>query len=74
MATKLDGLRVAAAAGDWAQALRIAARFPQLGEHRNAIKTAHECIVHPGFYSQLGKDEAALIEAGKAALRDKYAL
>lgn len=72
MATKLAQLKTAAASGDWREALRIAARFPQLGEHKRAIVTAHECLAHPGFYSQLGKDEAALIEAGKAALRDRY--
>lgn len=74
MKTKLDQIREAAAAGDWATALRIAARFPQLGEHKRAIVTGHEALAHPGFYSQLGKDPSALVEAGKAALRDRYSL
>lgn len=74
MKTKLAEIKEAAAAGDWAKALRIAAKFPQLGEHKKAIITAHECIVHPGFYSQLGKCEAQLIEDGKAALRARYGI
>lgn len=74
MKTKLSQVKEAVSAGDWNLALRIAAKFPQLGEHKKAIVTAHECLVHPGFYKQLGKDEAALIEAGKAALCERYGL
>lgn len=74
METKLDKLKAAAARNDWPGALRIAARFPQLGEHKRAIVTAHECIVNPRFYVQLGVDPAAAVEAGKAALRARYGL
>lgn len=74
MQTKISQIRSAVAANDWRKALAIAARFPQLGEHKKAIVTAHECLAHPGFYRQLGKDEAALVDAGKAALRERYGL
>lgn len=74
MRTKISEVRAAVAANDWRKALSIAAKFPQLGEHKKAIVTAHECLVHPGFYRQLGKDEAALIEAGKAAMCERYGL
>ena len=74
MQTKISQIRAAVAANDWRTALSIAAKFPQLGEHKKAIVTAHECLVHPGFYRQLGKDEAALIEAGKAAMCERYGL
>lgn len=74
MQTKLYQIHAAVAANDWRKALAIAARFPQLGQHKVAIVTAHECLAHPGFYKQLGKDEAALIEAGKAAMRERYGL
>lgn len=74
MKTKLSEIKEAAAAGDWAKALRIAAKFPQLGEHKKAIVTAHECIAHPGFYKQLGKNESQLIEDGKNALRSRYGI
>lgn len=74
MQTKLDQVKQAAAANDWALALRIAAKFPQLGEHKRAIVTGHEALVHPEFYRQLRKDPAALVEAGKEALRQRYKL
>lgn len=74
MQTKISQIRSAVAANDWRKALAIAARFPQLGKHKKAIVTAHECLAHPGFYRQLGKDEAALVDAGKAALRERYGL
>ena len=72
--TKLALLKEAAAAGDWGKALSIAAKFPQLGEHKRAIVTAHECNIHPGFYRQLGKDTDALVQAGIAALRERYSI
>ena len=74
MRTKLDALKDAAAVGDWARALRIAARFPVLGEHGAAIKRAHECIEHPGFYRQLGRDPEQAVRDGIAALRERYRL
>ncbi len=39
--TKLSHLKDATSAGDWPGALPIAARFPDLGEHKAAIKGAH---------------------------------
>ncbi len=59
-------------AGDWQLALRIAARFPRLGEHGPAIKLGHEAYVHPDFYRQLGKAPHLLIEKGKRALIARY--
>ena len=59
-------------AGNWALALRIAARFPELGEHAAAIQRGHEAYVHPRFYVQIGMDPDALKEAGKQALISKY--
>lgn len=54
MATKLAQLTAHAEAGDWRGALRIAARFADLGAHRVEIARAHEAFVHPAFYRQLG--------------------
>jgi hypothetical protein len=70
--TKLSKLKAAAAAGDWQMALRIAAKFPQLGDHGPAIKRAHEAIHSGAFYRQIGKDPEALIQAGIQALRERY--
>lgn len=66
--SKLAVVREHMAAGRWQEALRIAARFPRLGEHRRAIVSAHEAYVHPGFYAQLGQDVGALRDAGRQAL------
>lgn len=75
MQTKLAKLKARAAAGDWAGALSIAAKFPRLGEHAAAIQKAHECLVGGAdFYRQCGKDPDALIAAGIEALKTRYKL
>lgn len=71
--TKLSFVTDAMKAGDWPLALRLAARFPDLGEHRAAITRAHGCITNPRFFSQVC-DCALAIEAGKQALIDRYPL
>lgn len=72
MQTKSSAIRNAIDAGDWQLALRLAARLPQLGVHGPAIKRAHECYSNAAFYRQLGRDPDALIEAGKAAVLDRF--
>jgi len=72
--TKLSQLKAAAAAGDWPGALRIAARFPNLGAHRDAILRAHNALLRPDFYRQIGRDPDAAVAAGIAALRARYQL
>jgi hypothetical protein len=74
METKLSKLKAAAAAGDWGKALRIAAKFPELGEHHAAIKRAHEASHSAAFYRQIGRDPQACIDAGVAALRARYGI
>lgn len=70
--TKLSAVRCAMQAGDWQRAIALAARFPQLGEHRGAILDAHGAYTNPRFALQLGKDLDALKAAGAAALLAKY--
>lgn len=70
--SKLSIVREHMTAGRWQEALRIAARFPQLGEHKAAIVAAHEAYAHPGFYVQLGRDLDSLKEAGKRALISRF--
>lgn len=72
--TKLSVLKEHAAAGNWTAALRIAARFPRLGEERDAITRAWAALQHPDFYRQLGIDPEAAVRDGIAALRERYAL
>lgn len=70
--SKLATLKRALAAGDVQGAIRIAARFPDLGTERAAILDAHGAFTNPSFTRQIGKDPEALIEAGRAALLRRY--
>jgi len=72
--TKLETLKMAAAAGDWRQAVAIAARFPRLGAYRAAVLDAHGAYTNPRFMAQIGRDVDACIEAGKLALIAAYRL
>lgn len=72
METKLSQVRNAAGAGQWEQAICLAAKFPNLGDETSDIRRAADCIKHPDFYKQLKKDIPTAIEAGKQALIKKY--
>ena len=72
--SKLETLKAHAAKGDWPAALRIAAKFPELGDERTAILRAHGAIGNASFYAQLGQEPAALIAEGIAALQRRYNL
>ena len=74
LTTKLDTLKAAAARQDWQGALRIAAKFPQLGEHKAAILRGHEAHKNADFARQLGRNPAADIEAGIGALCVRYGI
>jgi hypothetical protein len=69
---KITLLRALMARGDWRGAIAIAARFPRLGPARDAVLAAREAFERPEFQRQIGRDPAAIIEAGKAALRGQY--
>ncbi len=71
--TKTQRLREFIAAGDWPRALSLANTFRHLGPHRDTIRLAHECRVHPRFYRGLGRDPKAATAAGIAALKQLYA-
>lgn len=73
MKTKASILKDLMIDGQWEKALSLAAKFQDLGKHRDAIKRGHEAIVHPKFYAQLGKDPAVLRDAGIEALKIRYA-
>ncbi|AOJ86715.1 hypothetical protein WS87_08540 [Burkholderia sp. MSMB0856] len=72
MKTKISIVREHMAADRWQEAIRIAARFPQLGEERAAILDAHGAYTNPRFCSQLGKDVESMKLAGQRALVMKY--
>jgi hypothetical protein len=74
MQTKLQTLKDAAARQDWQGALRIAAKFADLGEHKAAIVRGHEAHANARFAVQIKRDPAADIEAGIQALCARYSL
>lgn len=69
---KIDAVRAAMNAGDWREAIRLAAKFPRLGEQAAAIMRAQEACARPDFQRQLGKCPAQLIAAGRAALIERF--
>jgi hypothetical protein len=70
--TKLSKVQAAMAAQDWPRAFSIASKFARLGPQRAAIMRAQAARLSPGLYRQLGRDPTAIIEAGKAALRERF--
>jgi hypothetical protein len=74
METKLATLRRLHGAGDVIGALKIAARFPVLGDDKAAITRGWEAAARPGLYAQMGRCPAALVMQGVLAMRRKYGL
>ena len=72
MKTKLDILKDAFNAGDHAKAIRIAAKFPDLGKERAAILDAHTAITNPRWVVGLGMSVDKCIADGVEALRTRY--
>jgi hypothetical protein len=72
MQTKLSQVKKAYQAGDFNTAIRIAAKFHDLGIHRNAILDAYLAITNPRWMIGLGKDIEQAIAAGIDALRIRY--
>lgn len=60
------------AAGQWADAIRLAASFPRLDCHREAILDARSAYTNPRFLQQIGKDVEAIKAAGHIALQERF--
>lgn len=74
MKTKSDIVRELVAEGNFKKALSIAKGF-RIGftkDEQSLMTRAHECMVHPGFYKQLGFDEAKVIEDGIKFITERY--
>ena len=74
MEKKSDMVRRLVAEGDYKKALSIAKGF-KMGftkAQQNTMTRAHECMVHPGFYKQLGFDEAKVIQDGIDFIKQVY--
>lgn len=71
--SKSSAVREHMAAGRWAEAIRLAASFPRLDMHREAILDARTAYTNPRWLAQLGVDPEAAKQAGHAALRERFA-
>jgi hypothetical protein len=72
--SKSDTVRGLVADGDYKRALRIVKGF-RLGIAQGDISKmtlAYECLVHTGFYEELGTDTARAVSEGIQTLIDLY--
>lgn len=74
METKLSVVKNHMRNGQWQEAIRVAAKFPRLDGHRDAILSAHMAYTNPRFVVQLKKDIEALKAEGQNALLDRFGL
>lgn len=72
MIKKIDILMGYINAGQWDKALSLAAKFPRLGKEKDAIVSADTAQKYPRFYAEIGKDVAATVAEGIAALKRRY--
>lgn len=72
--TQLARLKALMAAGDYRAALKLAAGWAQLGNHKAPIERGWAAILNPNFYREIGKDPDVLVAAGVAALRERYGI
>lgn len=72
MQTKLSQVKKHFEAGNLQEAIRLCARFADLGEQRAAILDAHTAYSNPRFLAQIGKDPEAMKEAGRKAILARY--
>ncbi len=74
MVKKSDIVRAAVASGNLKEALRIAKDF-RIGitpEQRSTMAFAYECMVHPDFYRQIGRDIDGSITEGVELVTKLY--
>lgn len=72
--TKLSKVKAAAFTGDWREAIRLAAKFHELGTQKEAITRAWNAYQSPDFYRDLGENPDALTAAGITALKERYGI
>jgi hypothetical protein len=72
METKLSIVKKQMALNNWQEAIRLAAKFPQLGEHRATILDANLAYTNPRFMVQIKKDLDALKNNGRLSLISRF--
>ena len=72
MQTKLSQVKQYMADGNYHTALRLAASFPRLGDHREPITRGWAALTNPGFYREIECDPDELVAAGLDAIRERW--
>lgn len=72
MATNSEPVRAALAAGDERRALRIAAGYRHLGEHKEAIQRGAAAMRDPDFYRDINQDPDVLVQTGIQAVHARF--
>ena len=72
--TAIQNLRTLWAIKDYRKALKLAASWPRLGNHRDTIRTGWSAAYNPRFYEEMGRDPGALYRAGLVAICERYDL
>ena len=72
--TKLSCLTERWSCGDRLGALRIAAKFPRLGEHHERITRGWAAHTNPDFYASMGENPHELVADGLLAVAERYGL
>lgn len=72
--TKLATLKEHWAAGEYREALKLAAGWQRLGPHTEAIQAGWAAVTNPAIYRQMKKDPDALYAVGLAAVATRYKL
>jgi len=72
--SKLDKVKSALRAGDEISALRIAAKFYELGKQKKRITQAWAAYQNPEFYRALKLDPDILFADGIQAIKERYLL
>lgn len=74
MESKASQLRKLMAQGEWHKAIRMAAKFPDLGNERCFILDANLAITNPRWCLGLNQDIPQVIALGVAALVRRYSV
>jgi hypothetical protein len=72
--TALQELEDLWAAGEYRKALKLAASWPRLGEHKDAIRGGWDATVNGRVHREMGKDPDTMYAAGLAAVAARYGL
>lgn len=69
---KLDRLKSCVMAGECRKSIRLAAKFPHLGNADEAVRRAAAAMTSPSAYEGMGYDVADLIADAMRAICERY--